>query len=307
MRRLLLILVGLFAVAATATAAVVGVSVSGDNLTCNGSPCPSSLSVADGSAVTIKAIANATTTTSTTTTTPPITGGAWTPPQHLAWYWQIGGGTFPAMTGSGKAAQADAWDIDGFDNAASVVSQLHAAGHHVICYLDVGTAENFRSDYASFPVKDLGRTNGWPGEKWLNVTDLAGLEPMMDARITMCQSKGFDAVEPDNEDGWENSTGFTISGSQQQAYNSWVASDIHAHGMAAFGKNDPEQASQSVSYNDGQIEEQDVQYGDDVTPYLKAGKPVLDAEYKAERCATNGQMQAQFNLNLDGGTFVPCW
>jgi hypothetical protein len=123
----------------------------------------------------------------------------------------------------------------------------------------------------------------------------------------MCQTKGFDAVEPDNEDGWENSTGFSISGAQQQTYNSWIASDVHAHGMAAFGKNDPEQASQSVAYNDGQIEEQDVQYGDDVSPYLNAGKPVLDAEYRSEPCSSNGQMQARFNLNLTGATYVPCW
>lgn len=69
----------------------------------------------------------------------------------------------------------------------------------------------------------------------------------------------------------------------------------------------PEQASQSVAYNDGQIEEQDVQYGDDVSPYLKAGKPVLDAEYQSEPCSSNGQMQAQFDLNLTGATFKPCF
>ena len=267
--------------------------------------CSKTVSVAAGGALTITSPATTSTTTTTTTTTPPPPGPWWQPQQHLTWFWQLQG-TLPAMTGTGLPAEADAWDIDGFDNTAATVTALHAAGHHAICYIDVGTAENFRPDYSQFPAADLGNTNGWPGERWLNITDPA-IRPIMDARFAMCQSKGFDAVEPDNEDGWENSTGFTISGAQQQAYNSWIAADVHSRGMTAFGKNDPEQSSQSVAYNDGQIEEQDVQYGDDVSAYLKAGKPVLDAEYKSEPCSSDGQMQARFDLNLDGKTYVPCW
>ena len=45
------------------------------------------------------------------------------------------------------------------------MSALHALGKHVICYIDVGTAENFRPDYGSFPASVLGQRNGWPGEK----------------------------------------------------------------------------------------------------------------------------------------------
>lgn len=223
----------------------------------------------------------------------------WTPPQRLTWYWQL--------QGTVKVKPVQATDMDGFDNTAATVAHFHQLGQRTICYIDVGTAENFRSDYGRFPAKDLGRTNGWPGERWLDVRDVAGLRPIMDARIAMCLQKGFDAVEPDNEDGWENGTGFAISGAQQQTYNHWIADDIHSHGMAAFGKNDPEQAAQSVLYNDGQVEEQDVQYGDDVSAYLRAGKPVLDAEYRSERCASDGQMQAQFDLNLTGATFKPCF
>ena len=42
----------------------------------------------------------------------------------------------------------------------------------MICYIDVGTSENFRPDYRSFPASVKGRSNGWPGERWLYVRRL---------------------------------------------------------------------------------------------------------------------------------------
>ena len=44
-----------------------------------------------------------------------------------------------------------AYDIDGFENSAAEVAALHAQGKHVICYIDVGTAEDFRPDYSRVP------------------------------------------------------------------------------------------------------------------------------------------------------------
>jgi hypothetical protein len=122
------------------------------------------------------------------------------------------------------------------------VATLHAAGQHVICYIDVGTSENWRSDYSSFPAAVQGSTNGWPGEKWLNVNDLATLEPIMTARSQMRKAAGYDAVEPDNMDGFENSTGFTITAAAQATYGEWVVNEVHSLGMAVFQKNDAEQA-----------------------------------------------------------------
>ena len=66
--------------------------------------------------------------------------GWWQPPQHLTWYWQLQG---TVKNGEPVAA----YDIDGFENSAAEVALLHAAGRHVICYIDVGTAESFRPDY----------------------------------------------------------------------------------------------------------------------------------------------------------------
>jgi hypothetical protein len=231
----------------------------------------------------------------------------WHPPQQLTWYWQL--------TGTPRVEPVDATDIDGFDNSAATVSALHARGQHVICYIDVGTAENWRPDYAQFPPADLGANNGWPGEQWLNIADPA-IQPIMAARFQMCQQKGFDAVEPDNMDGYENSTGFSLTAAQQLSYDEWVAQEVHSLGMAVLQKNDPDQAAALEPYFDGALDEQCNQYAEcsSFQPYLAAGKPVLNAEYQSSLypglCSADeaaGIMGALYDVALDGATYTPCF
>jgi hypothetical protein len=141
------------------------------------------------------------------------------------------------------------------------------------------------------------------------------LEPIMQARFQICREKGFDAVEPDNIEGYANKSGFPLSAQQQLTYNEWVAGAVHALGMAVLQKNDGEQTSQLEPYFDGALDEQCNQYHEcgDFQPYLTAGKPVLNAEYQlapSRFCASDnaaGMMGARFNLSLNGATFKPCW
>jgi hypothetical protein len=235
-------------------------------------------------------------------------GSRWAPPQHLTWYWQLQG----TVNNSEPVA---AYDIDGFDNTAAEVSTLHAQGRHAICYIDVGTAENWRPDYSSFPAWVLGNSNGWPGEKWLDIRQLRVLQPIMTARFAMCREKGFDAVDGDNMDGYGNNTGFPLTAQQQLTFNEWVAGEVHSLGMAVFQKNDGEQTSQLQPYFDGALNEQCNQYHEcsNFQPYLAAGKPVINAEYSLSRsqfCAADneaGIMGARYSLQLNGSTFEPCW
>jgi hypothetical protein len=231
----------------------------------------------------------------------------WRPPAHLTWYWQLQGRV--------RVENVAASDIDGFDNGAAEVARLHARGQHVICYVDVGSWERWRPDAARFPHAALGRPNGWPGERWLDVRRLAALEPIMSARFAMCARKGFDAVEPDNMDGFENPTGFRITGAQQLAYDRWVARAVHRLGMAVLQKNDPEQAANLEPSFDGVLDEQCNQYHEcgSFRPYLRADKPVLNAEYKRALypgfCANDerlGISGALYPLELDGTMFEPC-
>jgi hypothetical protein len=230
----------------------------------------------------------------------------WHPPQQLTWYWQLSG--TPAVQ------PVQATDVDGFDTSAATVAAFHARGQRMICYIDVGTAENWRSDYASFPSSVLGATNGWPGEQWLDIRQLSVLEPIMTARLQMCQQKGFDAVEPDNMDGYANTTGFPLQASDQLAYNEWIAGEAHALGMAVLQKNDSDQAAALQPYFDGVLDEQCNQYSacSAYEPYLSAGKPVLNAEYSggSSFCAADsaaGIMGALYATILDGSVYQPCF
>jgi hypothetical protein len=235
-------------------------------------------------------------------------GPWWQPPQHLTWFWQLQG----KVEDSHAVA---AYDIDGFETEASEVAALHAEGKRAICYVDVGTAENFRPDYGSFPKSVLGRSNGWPGEKWIDIRQTGVVEPIMQARFAMCREKGFDAVEPDNIEAFSNKSGFPITAQQQLEYNEWVADAVHALGMAVLQKNDGEQAAMLQPYFDGALSEQCNQYDEcaDFEPYLAAGEPVLNAEYhRATKkfCAADeaaGIMGARYALSLNGKKFEPCF
>jgi hypothetical protein len=235
-------------------------------------------------------------------------GAWWHPPQHLTWYWQLQG----TVRNSEPVA---AYDIDGFENASSEVAALHAQGKHVICYIDVGTAENFRPDYHLFPKAVLGRSNGWPGERWIDIRRLEAVEPIMAARFQMCREKGFDAVEPDNIEAYSNASGFPITAAEQITFNEWVAEAVHADGMAVLQKNDGEQTATLAPFFDGALTEQCNQYKECASfePYLAAGEPVLNAEYALRRprfCASDQQagiMGSRFNLALNGKLFEPCF
>jgi hypothetical protein len=243
----------------------------------------------------------------TGTPSPRAAATRWTPPQHLTWFWQLQG-----TVENGEPVAA--YDIDGFENEASEVAALHAQGKRVICYIDAGTAEKFRPDYGEFPAATLGRSNGWPGERWLDIRQLGAIEPIMAARFRMCREKGFDAVEPDNIEAFANKSGFEITPAQQLSYNEWIAAEVHALGMAVLQKNDGEQSAQQQPYFDGALSEQCNQYKEcgDFQPYLTAGKPVLNAEYRgklAKFCPADdaaGIMGARFALSLNGKKFEAC-
>ncbi|HEY4433395.1 MAG TPA: endo alpha-1,4 polygalactosaminidase, partial [Candidatus Cybelea sp.] len=74
---------------------------------------------------------------------------------------------------------AQIYDLDVFDTKPSVVAQLHSMNRRVMCYIDVGTWENWRPDAGKFPKSVLGRKDGhWKGERWLDVRQTAILEPL---------------------------------------------------------------------------------------------------------------------------------
>jgi hypothetical protein len=251
----------------------------------------------------------------------------------LEWQWELdhplsltsstdlGTGHAAANGDQPPATDPTVYDLDGFDTSAATVAALHIRGDKVVCYIDVGTYENWRPDATSFPAALLGQSNGWPGEKWLDTNpagpDYTTLQAIMTARFQLCASKGFDAVEPDNMDGSENSTGFAITNAQQDTYDEWMAAQVHTLGMSVAQKNFEDQSSVLQPFFDFVIEEQCFQYKDcaDLSPYTGSSKAVLEVEYAdqganpASYCPTaiaDRFSSVEFASALDGSVRVPC-
>lgn len=118
------------------------------------------------------------------------------------------------------------------------IDAAKATGAKVMCYISAGSAENWREDFNSFPEHVVGNAyENWPGEWWLDTRDIDALAPIMRARMLACRDKGFDAIDADNVNGFENSTGFYISRQESIDYIRWLADEAHSLGMAFSLKN----------------------------------------------------------------------
>jgi hypothetical protein len=200
----------------------------------------------------------------------------WQPAPGLTWQWQL---SEPPVD---LSVEARVYDIDIFDNDASVVEKLHEQGRKVIGYISVGSREDWRPDAGAFPPEALGKEyEGWPGEKWLDIRRIELLKPVMLARLDLCKAKGFDAVEPDNIEIHDNETGFPITYADQLAYARWLAEEAHARGLAIGLKNAADMVAEVLACFDFAITEDCFVQGwaDRVLPFITAGKAVFAAEY----------------------------
>jgi hypothetical protein len=254
-------------------------------------------------------------------------GAVWSPtttaPIHF--HWMIGG--FKTADILPNQAGAVVYDVDGEHTTAADVAAIHAAGAIAVCYVDVGSLEMGRSDYAQFPSSVVGPgVAGWPDENWLLVTaaNQSVILPLMRARfVTWCKNKGFDAIEPDNLDAWSNIS--NVSQADNLAYDQAIAGLAHALPLSIGLKNIATSLSGSqlttfVTTFDWALNEQCYEYGEcgaytQAGSFLPAGKAVFDVEYNTSpTCAQANQahMNAQLtDLGLVGATasgytYTPC-
>jgi hypothetical protein len=214
---------------------------------------------------------------------PTQTGDLWMPAPGTSWQWQLASSPTPPFL------QVAMYDVDLFDTPASGVAALHAAGIRAVCYLSAGTWEPWRPDASSFPngsatfsgVNVLGSdVVGWPGERWLDIRSPA-LRPLLEARLDLCRTKGFDGVEPDNVDGYANVSGFPLTAADQLAFNRWLAQAAHARGLSVGLKNDLDQVAALVGDFDWALDEECFANSecDLLAPFITAGKAVFNVEY----------------------------
>lgn len=203
-------------------------------------------------------------------------GTSWTPTAADTWTIQLTGTL-------NTAYNVKVYDVDLFDTPQTTIDSLHAAGRVVVCYFSAGSAEDWRSDYASFNASDKGNgLDGWPGEYWLD-TRSANVRAIMVNRMKLAQSKGCDGVDPDNVDGYTNDTGIALTASTQLDYNTYLAQQAHALGLKVGLKNDVDQLSSLATSFDFAINEQCAYYDEcgGYTAFTSRDKPVFSIEYDA--------------------------
>jgi len=224
-----------------------------------------------------------------------------------------------ADTGSGavnalgqRSGATTVFDIDGIINPASTVAALHSLNDKAICYIEVGAAGNYYSAAEeNVPVTyyqqlsqagDLGQAEAGYPEYYLNIAAPSTVR-IIEAMIKQqCAAKGFDAVEPDIDDSYTDSTGFGITEQENIQYDRTLGAYAHSLGLAwgqKNGDNDPEFSQALEPTTDFLLDEECNYYqtcGIVTPPYVRAGKLVLNAEYTDDWGA---------NVTADLGRFCP--
>ena len=275
----------------------------------------------------------------------------WEPGQLTSWAYVIGEAyplQIPVPVGSSTAdvqvVDADLGDADGLTSSCtspsvapcpapdasieSSVAAIHAYGGKALCYMEVGSAENYRSDYSEFSSSIIGDTmQGYSDEQYIDINDLnspAGptgltLGQIMINRINLCREEGFDGIETDIDDSYTDSTGFSISLSDEETYMSWIADEAHSLGLAWFlknGINNDSFVSDMQPLAQGTVNEQCWEYSEcsALQPFVQAGKPILNVEYNGVAESTlcpeaNAFPMASIsaNVNLTGSLDYGCW
>lgn len=201
----------------------------------------------------------------------------------MTWQWQLD-------QPIDQSFDVDMYDIDLFDSDSRTVGALHSQRRIVVCYISVGSWEEWRPDAGQFPESVVGKNyDGWPGEKWLDIRQIDLLAPIMRARFDECKAKGFDGIEPDNIDAYTNDTGFQLTYEDQLAYNTWLAKEAHSRGLSIGLKNDPDQVADLLPHFDWALTEDCFAEGwcELMLPFIEAGKPVFAAEYTDMKISLN--------------------
>ena len=217
--------------------------------------------------------------------TPAITT-ALTPANNLPAYWS------PSLSDSFQlqlsdyppdlSAEADVFELDLFETPQDAIDSLHEAGKRVICYINVGAWEEYRPDADAFPDAVIGKKYiGWDGERWLDISNYENFSNLINARFDLAISKGCDGIDPDNINGFQQDTGFSITPQDQLAYNIWLSEQAHLRGLSIGMKNNNQQVAYLVDYFDFALLEDCAVYGEcaDFLPFIEQEKAVFQVEY----------------------------
>jgi endo-alpha-1,4-polygalactosaminidase (GH114 family) len=211
-------------------------------------------------------------------------------PGIVSWDWVLDEGSIPP-----SPPAVDFLGLDAIDTEERYVRDVIGNGTTAWCYVSVGTAEDFRDDYAAFVALDAAEREAgnppilgdelpmWPGERWLNVQRYPVFLELMADRFRVCASKGFTLVEFDNMDGYANETGFSPDVQASRTFVAALVSEAQDQGLGVIHKNAEELIEDLEPSMDALLLESCVQYDFCAAgeAFLRSGKPVFNAEYPA--------------------------
>lgn len=214
------------------------------------------------------------------------------------------------------------YELDLFDVTTEQITELKNSGKTLVCYFSAGSYENWRSDASSFPSSVIGDAlSGWAGENWLDIRS-DSVKAIMLQRLQLAKSKGCDAVDPDNMDGYQQTTGFSLTATDQLTYNTYLATEAHHLGLSIGLKNDLLQASDLEPYFDFAVNEQCVAYQecDYLSAFKNSNKLIINIEYDSSLIASDaaklnlcteadyaGMKTKVMTLALDGTVLYSCF
>jgi endo-alpha-1,4-polygalactosaminidase (GH114 family) len=200
----------------------------------------------------------------------------WRPKAGLTFDWNL------KNINTNDLFDAQVVDVDAFETTAETVKSLHAQGKKVIAYVSVGTLEKNRPDSDLLGSGLIGKVYPeWPDEKWLDIRQISKLKPFFVSRFNMIKKKGFDAIEPDNLDGYNNDTGFNISLKETMLFCDYIIDLAHSFGLGIGQKNMPELTILYSKKFDWALIEDAFNQGwqKEMIPYINVNKPVFAVEY----------------------------
>jgi len=190
--------------------------------------------------------------------------------------WQI------QLTGSFDTSfDVERYEADLFALDAAVVQAVHAPGHTLTCYVSVGTAEPWRSDYLNIPSAAIGNAlTDYPQERWLDVRS-DGVREVMTQRLALAASTGCDAVELSNLGAHLANSGFSLSQADELSYGQWLISEAHARGLTAGLSGSDDLVPLLVADADWGLTEECLAYDSCAVwqAFTKRRKPVFMIEY----------------------------
>lgn len=199
------------------------------------------------------------------------------PKAGTTWQWQLQGKL-------NTQYDVEVYDVDLFDTSIAQIHELQQQGRKVICYFSAGSLESWRNDINLIPPTAIGAPlDDWSDENWLDIRNKQVWRTMQN-RLKLAALKDCNGVEPDNVDGYQNSSGFSLTAHDQIRFNRFLAQSAHLLNLSIGLKNSLELVSELVDEFDFAVNEQCLEYQECqlLKPFIEQNKAVFHAEYQQQ-------------------------